>query len=82
MREQNTDIFRASADIAAATGGTVDTSQNPAAAFKNTLRAADEYYLLYFTPTPEAAGGAFHPLSIKVKGKNYKVVHRMGYIGS
>ena len=82
MREQNTDIFRAFADIAAATGGTVDTSQNPAAAFKNVLRAADEYYLLYFTPTAEAAGGAFHPLSIRVKDKNYKVVHRMGYFGS
>jgi hypothetical protein len=82
MREQNTDIFRAFADIAGATGGTVDTSQNPAAAFKNVLRAADEYYLLYFTPTPETSGAAFHPLSIRIKGRNFKVVHRMGYLGS
>lgn len=82
MREQNTDIFRAFADIAAATGGSVDTSQNPAAAFKNALRAADEYYLLYFTPTPGAAGGAFHPLDIRIKDRNFKVVHRMGYVGS
>ena len=81
MREQSTDIFRAFSDIAAATGGTVDTSQNPAAAFKNVLEAADEYYLLYFTPTREAAGGAFHPISVKVKDKNFKVIHRLGYFG-
>jgi VWFA-related protein len=82
MREQNMDIFRAFADIAAATGGTVDTSQNPAVAFKNALKTSDEYYLLYFTPSTPAASGVFRPLSVKVKGKDYQVVHRSGYFGN
>jgi hypothetical protein len=80
MREQNADIFRALADIAAATGGSVDTSQNPAAAFKSTLKAADAYYLLYFTPSAEGPVGAFLPLSVRIKDKSYKVIHRSGYL--
>jgi hypothetical protein len=81
MREQSADIFRALADIAAATGGLVDTSQNPAAAFRNALRAADDYYLLYFTSGEPGPAGAFLPLAVKVRDKGYRVVHRAGTLG-
>lgn len=81
MREQSADIFRALAEIAAATGGLVDTSQNPAAAFRNALRAADDYYLLYYAPGDKAPAGAFLPLSVKVPNAGWRVVHRSGLLG-
>jgi VWFA-related protein len=81
MREQSEDIFRVLADIAAATGGIVDTSQNPATAVKHALKTADRYYLLYYFSSKTARDEAFRPLSVRVKGKDYKIVNRQGFFG-
>ena len=48
MREQSEDVFRTFLEIAQAAGGIVESSQNPVAAFKNTLKIAESYYLLYY----------------------------------
>ncbi|MCX6569124.1 MAG: VWA domain-containing protein [Candidatus Aminicenantes bacterium] len=80
MREQSEDIFKALSTIAQATGGIADTSQNPAASFKTTLKESENYYILYFRPASAAPPGTFMDLSVKVKSRDYRVVHRAGYL--
>jgi hypothetical protein len=80
MREQSEDIFKAFSAVAQATGGIVNTSQNPATGIENALKTSNKYYLLYFTPSSEAKQGIFRNIKIKVKDKDYTVVNRLGYI--
>lgn len=79
MREQSEDVFKALSVVAEATGGTVNSSQNPAASMAEALKVSDDYYLLYFTPSVSAPPGTFIDLKVRVKGKDYKVSHRAGY---
>jgi len=80
MREQSEDIFKAFSAVAQATGGIVDTTQNPAAGIETALKTSNKYYLLYFTPFSEAAEGMFRSIKIRVKDRDYTVVNRQGYI--
>jgi hypothetical protein len=80
MREQSEDIFKAFSAVAQATGGIVDTSQNPAAGIKSALETSNKYYLLYFTPFSEVKDGTFRSIKIRVKDRDYSVVNRQGYI--
>jgi hypothetical protein len=80
MREQSEDIFKALTAVAQATGGMTDTSQNPAASFKTTLTDAEDYYILYYKPSSAAPPGTFIDVSVKVANKDYRVVHRAGYL--
>jgi len=80
MREQSEDIFKALTSAAEATGGDSNTSQNPAASLKSTMKAAEAYYLLTYSPATAAAPGTFIDLAVKVKGRDVKVLHRSGYL--
>ena len=80
MREQSEDIFQAFARVAEASGGLVDTSQNPAQGVRNIMKSAENYYLLYYTPQPPTSINSFRPLKVRVKGGDYKIVHRIGYL--
>ena len=80
MREQSEDVFKALATVAQATGGIADTSQNPAASFKTTLKESENYYILYFKPASAAPPGTFMDLAVKVGNRDYRVVHRAGYL--
>jgi hypothetical protein len=80
MREQSEDIFKAFSAVAQATGGIVDTTQNPAAGIETALKTSNKYYLLYFTPFSEAKEGKFRSIKIRVKDRGYAVVNRQGYI--
>jgi VWFA-related protein len=73
-------FFSAFMEIAQTTGGTVDSSANAAASFKKAVNASENYYLLYYTPKNYKADGKFKNIKVKVKGKNYRVMHRAGYI--
>jgi VWFA-related protein len=73
-------IFSAFKDIAQATGGTVDSSANAASSFKKAVNASENYYLLYYNPKSYKADGKFKKITVRVKGKKYKVTHRAGYI--
>ena len=79
MREQSEDLYKAFSETAKATGGIVDTSRNPSAGFQNALAAAENYYLLYYSPTNYTADGSYKNIQIRVKDKKYKVTHRKGY---
>jgi len=80
MREQSEDVFNVFTQVARATGGIVDNSQNPAYAFTSANRLTEIYYLLYYTPADYQEDGKFKNIKVKVKGKDYNISHRFGYI--
>jgi VWFA-related protein len=82
MREQSEDMFRIFSDVASATGGITDSSQNPATAFRNAVAVADNYYLLYYSPANYKPDGKFHRIVVMIKGKNYRITHRKGYLAN
>jgi len=79
MRELSGDAFSAFSELAVSTGGIVETSHNPTAGFEKASEAAGSYYLLYYSPENYIEDGKFKKIEVRVKDKNYKVVHRFGY---
>jgi len=79
MREQSEDVFRIFNQIVKDTGGSTDTSQNPAAGLKKIADHAGKYYLLCYTSSSSPKDGSFRKVSIRVKDKDYSVSHRLGY---
>jgi hypothetical protein len=80
MREQSEDIFKALTTAAQATGGIADSSQNLAASFKTTLKESENYYIVYYKPASAAPPGTFMDVAVKVRSRDYRVVHRAGYL--
>jgi VWFA-related protein len=79
MKEQSEDIFSTFSEVAKATGGTVDTSQNPASGFKNAANISEFYYLIYYSPLDYKKDGEFKSIKVRVKKADYTVIHRLGY---
>ncbi len=79
-REQSEDIFSAFYQLAQATGGYTIASANAFASFQRAVDASQNYYLLYYTPKDYKSDGKFRNIKVKIKGKNYKVLHRAGYL--
>jgi hypothetical protein len=73
-------FFDAFKEIAVTTGGWTESSANPEFAFKKTVEAAENYYLLYYKPTEYRADGRYKEIKVKIKGGGYDVSHRSGYI--
>jgi hypothetical protein len=82
MVEHSEDIFSAFREMAMATGGLVVSSRNPAYAFQRALDASENYYLLYYRPKDYVVDGKFKEIEVRVKDKNYKVIHRAGYFSN
>ncbi len=78
MREQSEDVFKTFTQIANASGGVVDNSQNPYYAFQQGCDIAGHYYILYYTPTG-SAGMDYNEIEVRVKNPDYRVTHRGGY---
>ena len=79
FQERSEDIFGAFREMADATGGFVDSSANPAASFRRAVDASENYYLLYYSPRKYVKDSRFRNIRVRVKGQNFKVLHRMGY---
>jgi hypothetical protein len=79
MQEQSEDIFKILTEAAKATGGIIDNSQNPLAAFKNVTKLTEKYYLLYYSPANYTKDGEFKNIEVKVKGRDYKIINKQGY---
>ncbi len=82
MREQSEDIFKAFSQVAQATGGYVDNSQNPAVGFKSAVENASSYYLLYYSPKNYQKDNKFKNIKVMVKNPSYTVQHRLGYFAN
>jgi hypothetical protein len=79
MQEQSEDLFSAFSEMAQATGGLSTSSANPEFLFRRAGEAADNYYLLYYTPSNYTGDGEFKNIRVRVRGKSYRVTHRAGY---
>jgi len=77
--EHSEDVFSAFREMALATGGFVESSSNPEHLFQKASEAAETYYLLYYSPKNYKVDGKFRNIDVNVKGKNYRISHRMGY---
>jgi len=74
------EIFGTFYEVAKATGGITDSSANIASSFQRAVIASENYYLLYYAPINYKADGKFKNIKVKIKGKNYRVTHRAGYL--
>ena len=79
MREQSEDTYPGFVEIAKATGGTAESSANPAVAFKRAAEASADYYLLSYTPEGSAPGAGFRQISVSVKRGGCQVTNPLGY---
>jgi len=79
MREQSEDFFRAFSQVAQATGGIVDSSQNPAAGFQHVIESSSVYYILYYSPENYVKNKQFKNITVRVKNRVCSVLHRLGY---
>ena len=82
FQERSEDIFGAFREMANATGGFVDASANPASSFKRAVDASENFYLLYYSPQDYQKDGRFKEIEVRVKEKDFRVVHRMGYFSN
>ncbi len=80
MEEQSEDIFAPFREMSRATGGYMASTANLESAMKSAVSAAENYYLLYYTPKDYRGDGRFRSLQVKLKSGGYRVSHRMGYI--
>jgi VWFA-related protein len=78
--EQSEDVFKAFTQVAGATGGYTSSAFNASALFKKAVEASETYYLLYYSPKNYKEDGKFRSISVRVKGQNYRVTHRAGYL--
>ncbi len=78
--ESSMQSFRGFSEMADVTGGLKDTSANAAASFERAVDFSESYYLLYYSPKDYKADGTFKKIKIKVKGQNYRITHRSGYV--
>ena len=82
MREQSEDVFEAFVDVAESTGGIVNNSQNPSDGMRAAVDASQAYYLLVYSPANYQRDGQFKNITVKIKGQDYKVIHRSGYFAN
>ncbi len=79
MREQSEDVFKLFSQIAAATGGVVDASENPETAVRDALTNADASYILVYRSSSAAEKGDFNTITVRVKNRSLKIFSRAGF---
>jgi hypothetical protein len=79
-RDITEDVYNAFLRIAKDTGGIIESSANVSSAFQKAAFASENYYLLYYSPSDYKSDGKFRNIRVRVKGKNYRINHRAGYI--
>jgi len=79
-RDITEDVYNAFLRIAKDTGGIIESSANVSSSFQKAAFASENYYLLYYSPKDYRADGKFRNIKVRVKGKNYRINHRAGYI--
>lgn len=78
--DQSMQIFSAFKKMAQVTGGVTESSANISFSMEKAAQASENYYLLYYAPKDYRADGKFKNIKVKVKGRNYRVTYRAGYI--
>jgi VWFA-related protein len=78
--DQSAPIYGAFKEMAQVTGGISEASSNIAWSFNQAVQASENFYLLYYSPQNYQADGKFKKIKVTVKGQNYRLTHRSGYI--
>lgn len=77
--ERSNDVFAPFSEMARASGGFMDSSSNPEYLLRRAVEESENYYLLYYAPKDYAGDGEFKTIDVKIRGKGFRTVHRMGY---
>lgn len=80
LEDKSVNVYNSFRKLADATGGITEASSNASFIFRKAVDASENYYLLYYTPKDYKSDGRFRNIKVKVKGKNYRVLHRAGYL--
>lgn len=78
--ESSMESFRGFSEIAEVTGGLLDSSANASASFQKAVDYSENYYLLYYSPKGYKSDGKFKNIKVTVKGQNFRITHRSGYV--
>lgn len=82
MVESSEDIYSAFRQMAQSTGGLVEVSNRPINSLQTAIKASENYYLLYYAPKEYIPDGKFRKITVAIKGKKYRVIHREGYFSN
>jgi len=80
FHDQGDEIYIAFTEMAEATGGFIERSENVKYLMEKATDMADHYYLVYYSPKDYKKDGQFHEIRISIKGREYKTSHPAGYI--
>jgi len=79
LMDQSYSVFSAFREVSDTTGGIADSSANVLASFQKAATAAENYYLICYSPMDYKPDGKFRKIEVKVKNRNYRITHRAGY---
>jgi hypothetical protein len=79
VMEASDDIFPPFRSIAESTGGVTASSANPDYLMRQASLAAENYYLLYYSPKNKNLDGSFRNITVRAKAGNYRLAHLAGY---
>jgi hypothetical protein len=82
FRESSTDVYAAFTEMARASGGFMASSANPHSLFQKAINSSENYYLLYYAPKDYVSDGKFKSIDVRVKDRDCKVIHRLGYFAN
>jgi hypothetical protein len=82
FQERSSDTLTPFFEMAKASGGFAESSANAEFLFQKAVEVSENYYLLYYSPKDYQGDGKFKTIKVRVKGKGYKVSHRLGYFSN
>ena len=82
FEERSSDTFTPFFEMAKASGGFATSSANAEFLFQKAVEVSENYYLLYYSPKGYQGDGKFKTIKVRVKGKGYRVSHRLGYFSN
>lgn len=66
--------------ISSLSGASFRRDLTPHELLRESVGRLDQYYLVYYTPSYYAGDGKFKSIEVKVKDRQYRMVHRGGYV--
>jgi hypothetical protein len=75
-----TDFYGRLEAIASLSGASFPRDLTALELLKEAAGRLDQYYLVYYTPSYYAGDGKFKSIKVRVKDRQYRLVHRAGYV--
>ncbi len=79
LDEESDDVYSVFREISRASGGFIESSANPLRLMRSAIEAADNYYLIYYSPQKYVRDGSFKEIRVRVRDPGLRLVHRLGY---